>query len=129
MKTIEFDKHIANRPRVYAQLGFQRTLLLLFLTFGIIFFVNTGIIAVTSMFKYLLIDQVSHEISQTYSTVNKKAINALLTEHFEPIKYRAIAYSFFLSISFFIISRYCQKIINRNKYIIKLEEELKRTNI
>lgn len=120
MKNIEIL--IAGRPRVYVQNGFQRFLIWLFVSLGILFILNTFYILTRSFFEYVFISQAAEEIAQRYG-LDQKQLEDILMRYFDPIKYKAALYSFFLSASFFTIARYCQKVINRNKYILRLETE------
>lgn len=113
---------IAGRPRVYVQNGFQRFLIWLFVSLGILFILNTFYILTRSLFDYILIYAAAEEIAQRYQ-LDQTQVEEILLKHFDPIKYKAALYSFFLSAAFFIIARYCQKVINRNRYILRLETE------
>jgi hypothetical protein len=118
----EIDVLIAGRPRAYTWLGFQRVLLWTFLSLGIILFFNTVYMVASGIAEYLYIEKASQEIAKIYQ-LNKKEVEEILIRYFDPIKYKSYLYSFFLSLSFFIIARYAQKVINRNQYIILLEKE------
>jgi hypothetical protein len=125
MENTEITNLMAARPNVYGWLGFQRFWLRIFLMLGLILSFNTVYIVSCGIIKYYLIDKASAEFAEAYH-INQADMQEFLTEHLEPIKYKAILYSFFLSLSFFIIARYCQKTLNRNRYIMRLEEELKK---
>lgn len=127
MNTSAIDNLIASRPRVFDWLGFQRFWLWIFLILGIIFLFNTGYIIACGLVKSYFIDEASKELAIQLNT-DQQHVKAVLVKYFDPIKYKAILYSFFLSLCFFILARYCQKIINRNKYILLLEQECNKPN-
>ncbi len=118
----EIDLLITRRPRAYSRLGFQRFLLWTFLVLGIILFFNTAYIIASGIVHYLFIDEASREIAVRYQ-LNQRDVEEILIKYFDPLKYKSILYSFFLSLSFFILARYSQKVINRNNYILLLERE------
>lgn len=124
MENTETGKLLASRPNAYGWLGFQRFLLFMFILLGIIMFFNTVYIVCRGLIKYSVIIETSRELAGSKGDEIK--MKEFLVNYIEPIKYKAILYSFFLSLSFFIIARYCQKTINRNRYILRLEEELKK---
>lgn len=113
---------MARRPGVYRRLGFQRVLLWMFVFFGLILFFNTLYIVARSVAEYVFIDQTSREIAIRYQ-LSPQSVEEILMNYFEPIKYKAMLYSFFLSFCLFFMARYAQKVINRNKYILLLEKE------
>lgn len=113
---------ITRRPRAYSRLVFQRFLRWTFLVLGIILFFNTAYIIASGIAHYLFIDEASHEIAGRYQ-LNQQDVEEILIKYFDPLKYKSILYSFFLSLSFFILARYSQKVINRNNYILLLERE------
>lgn len=116
----EIDLLIAKRPRAYSWLGFQRFLLWTFLLLGIILFFNTVYIIASGIVHYLFIDEASHEIASRYQ-LSQQDVQEILIKYFDPLKLKSILYSFFLSFSFFTLARYCQKVINRNNYILIME--------
>lgn len=118
----EMDSIIAGRPKAFAWLGFQRSLLWLFLALGIVFMINTSCIVVSGMIKYFFIDEASKKIAAEFQ-INQFKVQDILLKYLNPLNYEVILYNFFLSISFFITARYCKKIMNRNKYILQLENE------
>lgn len=117
---MKIEDLIVKRPRVYGWFGFQRFLLWLFIFLGIFFFFNTLYIFACGLVKYFFIDEMSQEIARKFN-VSQREVKQLLINYFDPIKYKPILYSFSLSTSFFIIARYSQKVINRNRYILQLE--------
>lgn len=124
----EIDMLIARRPVAYTRLGFQRFLLWMFILCGIILFFNTVYIIVSGLTDVIFIMTASHEIADRYR-LNQQDVEEILIKYLEPIKYKAILYSFFLSLALFLMARYAQKVINRNKYILLLEREWTRRRI
>jgi len=124
----EFDLLISRRPRAYSWLGFQRFLLWTFIVLGIMLFFNTVYIIVIGITHYLFIDEASHEIASRYQ-LSQQNVQEILIKYFDPLKYKSILYSFFLSLSFFVLARYSQKVINRNRYILLLEKEWLKRNL
>ena len=117
----ELDMLIARRPRAYTWLGFQRFLLWVFLALGIILFFNTVYLITRSVAEYLFIIQTSQQIAIRYQ-LSQQDVEEILMNYFDPIKYKAMLYSFILSLCFFVMTRYAQKVINRNQYIALLEK-------
>lgn len=117
----ELDMLIARRPRAYTWLGFQRFLLWVFLALGIILFFNTVYIITRGVAEYLFIIQTSQQIAIRYQ-LSQQDVEEILMNYFDPIKYKAMLYSFILSLCFFVMTRYAQKVINRNQYITLLEK-------
>ena len=126
MENTEINNLIASRPNAYGWLGFQRFLLFIFFILAIIFLFNAFCIVIYGLVEYVLMSKAANELADEIG--HREEIQDLV-KHFDPIKYKAILYSFFLSLSFFIIARYCQKTINRNRYILRLEEELKKFHL
>lgn len=124
MENTEITHLIAARPNAYGWLGFQRFLLRIFLILGLILSFNTVYIVSCGIIKYSLIEEASGEFTGTPG--DKVKMQNFLMKCTDPIQTKAILYSFFLSLSFFIIARYCQKTLNRNRYILRLEKELKK---
>ena len=118
----------ASRPWVYSRFGYQRFFLVLFLILGILSLFNTlGIIA-WGLIKAYVLDEASASIATQYNLKDQEPqIRQTLYEYLNPIRIKVILYSFSLTLCFFILARYCQKVLNRNRYIVKLEEEIKRT--
>jgi hypothetical protein len=96
--------------------------MLMFLFFGLILFFNTLYIVAKSVAEYVFIGQTSREIAIRYQ-LSQRTVEEILMNYFEPIKYKAMLYSFFLSFCLLFMARYAQKVINRNKYILLLEKE------
>lgn len=115
------DRLITRRPGAYTQLGFQRFLLWFFIMLGIMLFFNTVYIVVNGIVHYLFIDEASYEIANRYQ-LNQLEVKEILVRYFDPLKFKAMFYSFFLSLALFFMARYAQKVINRNRYIISLEQ-------
>ena len=122
MDKILIDDLIAKRPRVYGWLGFQKFLLWTFLILGIMLLINTAFIIASGLIRYSVIEETSRQIANKYHLDQKEVLDFLIS-WLAQIKLKVILYSFFLSVSFFSLSRYCQKIINRNRYILRLETE------
>ena len=124
----EIDMLIARRPRAYTRLGFQRFLLWIFLVSGTILFFNTVYIIVSGLTEFILIMNASREIAERYQ-LSQQEVEEILIRYFNPMHYKAILYSFFLSLALFLMARYAQKVINRNAYIALLEKEWARRRI
>ncbi len=124
----EIDMLIARRPSAYTRLGFQRFLLWLFLVSGIFLFFNTVYIIVSGLTEFIFIMNASREIAERY-LLSQQDVEEILIRYFNPIHYKAMLYSFFLSLTLFFMARYAQKVINRNKYISLLEKEWIRRRI
>lgn len=125
MGTMELEHLMARRPKAYGWLNFQRFLTWFFLILGILLFINTIAIVTMGLMRYMIIEEASREVASRYQA-DESDVRTILVRYLEPIKYVTILYSFFLSMSCFVIARYCQKIINRNRYILQIEQELKK---
>lgn len=125
MGTTELEQLMARRPKAYGWLNFQRFLIWLFLILGILLFIHTITIVAMGFMKIMIIEEASREVALKYQA-DEADVHTILVKYLEPFKYAAILYSFFLSMSCFVIARYCQKIINRNRYILQIEQALKK---
>ena len=125
MRTMELEHLMARRPKAYGWLNFQRFLIWFFLILGILLFIHTITIVTMGFMKIMIIEEASREVASRYQA-DESDVRTILVRYLEPIKYVTILYCFFLSMSCFVIARYCQKIINRNRYILQIEQELRK---
>lgn len=120
MEKEKINNLIIKRPRAYGWIIPQRLFLWLFILCGGICIINTAIIITIGIIEYSSLEEFSRQVAGS-SPSDQQQVMEFLLNWLEPIKYKAILYSIFLSVLFFILARYSQKIINRNRYILKLE--------
>ena len=120
------EQLIHNRPRVYSWLGIQQLFLWLFTLSGITFFVVSIYQIISGAFKMIFINQISKQIALKIGNIElQNEISKILQNALGKMQVQLILYSLLLSICCFIIARYCQKVLNRNRYILKLEQIIK----
>ncbi|MFL5754478.1 MAG: hypothetical protein ACJ76F_13785 [Bacteroidia bacterium] len=127
MEKTKQDLFIPARPRVYSWLNFQRILLWLFCINGIIAFSVFIFKLSISILEMMLIERAGKEIAMELNRQEmQNKIEILLIRELEPLKTELLIYLLSVCLLFFILARYCQKVINRNKYILELEGIIKR---
>jgi hypothetical protein len=121
---------IKDRRVVFSHLSWQRFLLVLFLIIGLVFFISGTIFIFISIVQSMYVEELTNQIAdETNLERYKDVIRHICTEVIQPKEMWSACKSLFLGISFLALSRYCQKVLNRNKYILTLEEEIKKLHV
>lgn len=121
---------IKDRRSVFSKLDFQRFLLVLFLVIGLLFFISGMLAIFISIVQMVYVDELTNQIaSETNLEKYKDIIKHICTEVIQPMELWSGCKSSFLGISFLALSRYCQKVLNRNRYILTLEAEIKKLHV
>lgn len=120
------EQTLNKRPRVYAWTKVQQTFLWCFVLAGITSFAIGVFKLMAGVAKVFLIEElsksISHEVGKEHLQGN---IHILLVKSLGTLQTQLIIYILLLSLSCFIIARYCQKVLNRNRYILQLEQIIK----
>jgi hypothetical protein len=126
----QLKKLIKDRRVVFSHLSWQRFLLVLFLIIGLVFFISGTIFIFISIVQSMYVEELTNQIAdETNLERYKDVIRHICTEVIQPKEMWSACKSLFLGISFLSLSRYCQKVLNRNKYILTLEEEIKKLRV
>lgn len=121
----KMDALIAGRPRAYRSLIFQRILVWLFLLKGVLLFLAGLYIIMVSAFKETAMLYLKENMSDVIGFYIPPDFADHILTYFIPL-FRNIQIALGvsvigLSVLCLIIARYCQKTINRNKYIMRIE--------
>ena len=121
---------IKDRCSVYSHLSFQRFLLVFFLVTGLLFFISGTVNIFISIIQTIYIDELTNEIAKEAELENyKEIVHRVCVTVIQPKELWSAFKSLLLGLSLLALSRYCQKVLNRNKYILKLETEIKKLEL
>ena len=118
---------IAERPKAYEWFGFQQFFMIVFLITGIGFLINTLYTLIGGAAKMIIIEAISNELTKG-TGVKPEEVQKVLMTLVGSLELEILIFSLLLSATFFMLARYCKKTINRNRYILKLEQVLKNQN-
>lgn len=125
-KLHQLKELIEKRPKVYGWLKVQRILFWFYLLFALILLWFTFFHVFAGLFADGIIKGLSEEIARSLDMESKThEIYEILYRFFEPYNALAIFNYLLLSIAFFGLARYSIKVVNRNNYILKIEECIK----
>lgn len=121
----KMDGLIAARPKAFRYLVYQRILVWLFLVTGIVLFATGNYIIMVSAVKESALVYCKENMSTIIGFyIPPEFVDHILTYFLPVIRNIQITLGISvigLSILCLIIARYCQKTLNRNKYIMRLE--------
>lgn len=116
-----------SRPRAFGRLKFQRFMIWSFSGLGLLFFVIFLTRLYLSLTKVVAIYEVNNlAFNQSNDPEKAQKIAQKAKETLDCLHQELLIYAFLLSLLCFTIARYGQKTLNRNRYILKLEEELQK---
>ncbi|PKP19253.1 MAG: hypothetical protein CVU05_11800 [Bacteroidetes bacterium HGW-Bacteroidetes-21] len=128
LQSEQIENIIKSRPRSFGWFTLQKIWLIIFIIVGCVFFSIFLWQLLTYMTQIVFIEA-SIENLQQQLKISKETSTIIIEQLIKRGAIFSIVESFFLSIFSFIIARYCKKVINRNRYIIKMERELKNNRI
>ena len=118
MEKTEIAVLIASRPRAFGWIKFQKFMFWLFFILGASAFIFTGFIIFENFVERYVFMYLTEGAGINEET-SERLFNVVAT-----VKLSFILFSFFTSVVFFVLARYCHKIIRRNNYILTLEDAI-----